>query len=430
MPPFTPILILGSIELLLHHGTLGIARSAGKLGVPVFSGHPGRRTRGCLSRYCRAQVRLPADVSGEETLACLRAFADRHGPSVLVPIDDASAIFIADHADALAGASFLFPRQHTGLVRTLASKREMYELCREHGIPTPLSLFPSDAEEVLASAGKMRFPVVAKRIDGSQSTRTQSRADAAAVAGRQPPSVLIAGDRDELLAAYEAMESPLQPNVMLQEYVPGGRDWMFNGYFDANCECRVGFTGRKYRQSPPYTGATTLGVCASNATVEQHTVRLAKAVGYRGAVDVDCRYDVRDGQYKLLDFNPRIGSTFRLFVGGNGVDVLRAMYLDLTGQPVPAVEAPEGRRWLTAPLDVRSVLIYLRNGDITLSEWARSLRDVQETAWFSWDDPRPAAAMLTMLLVDRARRVMRRGHAAPVGANAWAVGAAGHQSPA
>ena len=31
----------------------------------------------------------------------------------------------------------------------------------------------------------------------------------------------------------------------------------------------------------------------------------------------------------------RLGQTFRLFVGENGLDVLRALYLDLTGQPVP-----------------------------------------------------------------------------------------------
>src|SRR5438128_3350094 len=412
-----PILLLGFVELALHHGALGIARSAGRLGVDVYDAHPGRRTRGCLSRYCRRGVRLPPDKNTEDTLARLRAFTEEHGPSVLVAVDDASAMFIGDHADALADASFLFPRQPEGLARTLASKRAMHELCREQPIPTPLSIFPSSEEEVLSCAEQMTFPVVAKRIDGSQPARAQqsgagNRAEGAAVRER-PPSVLIAANPRELLTAYEAMESPLEPNVMLQEYVPGRPDtiWMFNRSLDADSECKVGFTGRKLRQSPPYTGMTTLGVCVTNATVEQHTKRLAKALGYRGILDIGYRFDARDGQYKLLDVNPRIGTTFRLFVDASGMDVLRAMYFDFTGRPVPEAHTQDGRRWLVEPRDLRSSLVYLRRGDITLGEWARSFRHVQETAWLSWKDPRPAVKMLALLLLDRLRRAAARGAA-------------------
>ena len=65
------------------------------------------------------------------------------------------------------------------------------------------------------------------------------------------------------------MEDPADPNLMLQEYIPGGDDsiWMFNGYFDANSDCLAGFTGRKLRQTPPYTGVTSLGVCLPNDVV-------------------------------------------------------------------------------------------------------------------------------------------------------------------
>ena len=40
-----------------------------------------------------------------------------------------------------------------------------------------------------------------------------------------------------------------------------------------------------------------------------------KELGYRGILDIGYRYDARDGRYKVLDVNPRIGATFRLFVG-------------------------------------------------------------------------------------------------------------------
>ena len=69
--------------------------------------------------------------------------------------------------------------------------------------------------------------------------------------------------------------------------------------------------------------------------------------------------------YKLLDVNPRIGGTFRLFVGPDGTDVLRALYLDLTGQAIPPTSEPDGRRWIVEPQDLISSLAYRRRGDIT-----------------------------------------------------------------
>ena len=103
---------------------------------------------------------------------------------------------------------------------------------------------------------------------------------------------------------------------MLQEYIPGGDDdvWMFNGYFDADSDCLVGFTARKLRQTPIHTGATSLGICLPNAEVHETTVRWMKRLGYRGILDIGYRFDARDGRYKVLDVNPRIGATFRLFV--------------------------------------------------------------------------------------------------------------------
>jgi len=324
----TPILILGLAGLSLHHGALGAMRSAGRLGIPVFHLSRGRRSPIDRSRYSRGGLTVPPDADRQRMLETLQGFAVEHGPMILLAVDDVSAMFVADHGDALSDL-FLFPRPPSGLPRALASKRAMHELCLEHEISTPLVAFPESEAEVGEHAARAAFPVVAKRIDVSQP------------AAPSAPNVLVARDPDELLIAYRQMESPRLPNVMLQEYVPGSSqaNWMFNGYFDSRSECLVSFTGQKARQSPPDAGATTLGTCRTNAVLAETTTRFMKAVGYRGIVDADYRLDDRDGQYKLLDVNPRIGASFRLFVAADGTDVLRALYLDLTGRPVPAKRA-------------------------------------------------------------------------------------------
>ena len=391
----TPIVILGLSRGVFHHGALGIARSAGRLGIPVHRVALERRAPAALSRYSRGWRSLAAGATDEQALEALHELSRDVGRAILIPVDDAGSVFVEEHADALEG-DYLFPQQPAGLAQALSSKREMYELCQQHDIPTPVSLFPESERDVLEHAERTTFPVVAKCIEA---------ADAPASA----PRVAIAENREELIEAYRVMQSPDGRNVMLQEYVPGTPEtvWMFNGYFDENSDCMIAFTGKKIRQSPPYTGATTLGVCTANDTVQETTIRFMKAVGYRGILDIGYRFDHRDGRYKLLDVNPRIGGTFRLFVGDNGMDVLRTLYLDLTKQEVPTTSPHEGRRWIVEPLDVASSITYWRRGDLKLGTWARSFRGVREAAWFAADDPLPFLSLWIWLLLQWRPRAAR-----------------------
>jgi hypothetical protein len=76
------------------------------------------------------------------------------------------------------------------------------------------------------------------------------------------------------------------------------------------------------------------------------------------------------------------------------MDVVRAMYLDLTGQPVPSAPACERRKWINEKGDLISFYDYRRDGKLKFTDWVRSFRGVQEGAWFALDDLRPFALML------------------------------------
>lgn len=382
----------------MHHGALSAMRSAGRLGIDVYDIQRGGRSPVERSRYCRGSLRLALGAGEEETLDALLEFGRERGRPMLLAVDDAAAMFVDDHGARLADC-FLLARQPRGLARRLSGKRSMHSLCLQQQVPTPLAAFPGCEQEACRQAEAFGFPVVLKRIDASLPATVPA-----------VPNVLVVGDRGRLLDGYRAMREPDGANVMVQEHVPGhpGDDWMFNGYFDADSRCRASFTGIKLRQWPPAAGAATLGLCQSNAVVRETAERLMSTVGYRGALDLDFRFDRRDGRYKLLDVNPRIGSSFRLFVAGDGTDVLRAMYLDLTGERRLPVREPAGRRWLVEPLDLVSVAIQLRHGELSAGEWLRSLRGVRETAWFAPEDPRPFLAVLGLLALGALRRVRPR----------------------
>ncbi|MHC1783840.1 MAG: hypothetical protein AB9891_13995 [Anaerolineaceae bacterium] len=159
--------------------------------------------------------------------------------------------------------------------------------------------------------------------------------------------------------------------------------------FNSESDCLFGTTARKIRQYPAYTGMTSLGICEENPELEKSILSFMKAVGYRGILDIGYKHNPKNGKYYLLDPNPRLGATFRLFVDTAGMDVVRAMYLDLTGQPVEQSPVKEGRKWLAEPFDVISSLRYFRDGKLKWIEWAASFSGVEEAQWFTRDDMGP-----------------------------------------
>jgi predicted ATP-grasp superfamily ATP-dependent carboligase len=363
-----------------HHGALGVMRSLGRLGVKVYGVHASKNPMASYSRYCRGVFNWDLDnASRRESVEYLRQVGKTIGDRpLLVATNDETAIFVSQNAEALKEA-FVFPFNPPEIVRSLYEKRAMYFLAKQLGIPTAETLFPESKRDVLEFSDIVRFPLMLKASDNITISRRTGR------------KMVIVHSKAALLREYEFMEDPNNPNLMLQEYIPGKDDsvWMFNGYFDEHSDLLFGVTGRKIHQTPVYTGMTSLGVCLANPTVQAQTERLIKALGYRGIIDIGFRYDARDGQYKLLDSNPRLGATFRLFLGKDGMDVVRAQYLHLTGQPVHASSMCEGRKWILEDADLVSCLRYYLDGALSLSEWVRGYNGIQEGAWFAKDDLGP-----------------------------------------
>jgi predicted ATP-grasp superfamily ATP-dependent carboligase len=383
----TPVVVLSAKT----HGSLGIIRTLGRLGVPVYAVDSAARGPGAYSRYLRQRSIIEIGAVSDDALVdhLLRVGRALGTRAVLIPTWDETSLLASDHYERLS-ERFILPHQPDGLARRLSDKRTMAALAREHGVPSPDIVVPQDLEAVAAFADTAVFPVMLKGIDGN---RLFSRT------GRK---MVIVGDRAELLRLYAEMEDPDDPNLMLQEYIPGGDDtvWMFNGYFDASSEALIGITGRKLRQTPVYTGATSLGIVLPNDEVDATTRRWMRELGYRGVLDIGYRYDARDGRYKVLDVNPRVGATFRLFVDRNGLDVVRALYLDLTGQPVVAAEPRWGRKWIVEK-DLASSWRYWRDGKLGIGAWLGSFRGVEEAGYFAPDDLRPFGHAVRNLLLRR-----------------------------
>ncbi|MEU6356883.1 ATP-grasp domain-containing protein [Streptomyces sp. NPDC047072] len=375
-----------------HHGTLGAVRSLGRAGVDV---HVVADCAGSPVRHSRFVRQLhpppPPGASPDAIAAVLRRVAARFTcPAVLIPMDDASAVAAARLRAELA-PSYLLPPQPPTLAEQVADKAELAEMCARVGVPHPETLVPESTEQAAAMAWRLGLPVIAK----------WSRP------WLLPPdsglrSTVVVRSTQEARELYLRTEEA-GSRLLLQEFLPPGpeRDWFFHGYVDRSGAVRAGGPGVKEQSWPRGAGLTAVGRWRPNPQVQGLAERLTRELGYRGVLDLDFRLCGATGAYHLLDFNPRPGAQFRLFTDTAGLDVVRALHLDLTHRPLPAGMPLPGRAFVVenyAPLTA-----------------PRRGAGGRELAWHAGDDRVPGWAMwalwgrhVSRRLLERVRRVCTR----------------------
>ena len=186
------------------------------------------------------------------------------------------------------------------------------------------------------------------------------------------------GRRERLLGWYDRLETPSEPNIFLQEYIPGESDsvWMFNGYFGAfrsASSVSPGGSSGSTRSRRRYQPRALRTVPGGRALL----VRLMPELGYCGIVDAGFRFDERDGDYKLLDVNPRLGISFACSWIRPGWTRSARITSTLPGNPLSpgsrATAAGGGEN-----LDISSAAQQLRKRELTLCGWLASIRHVDE----------------------------------------------------
>lgn len=395
-----PVLVLTNQDVI-QQSALGIIRSLGRLGVPVYTTAMHRVAPTAVSRYLTGSFALEiGDWNDCAVVDRLTRIGEELGrPAILISTNDSAAAFVAEHSDQLK-KWFLFPQAPQELPRQLANKKNLHSICRSIGLPCPEAAFPRSIDDVRTYIQCGQFPVILKTYEAQMRPQVVR-------------SVNIVRSAEELVNLYQSSREAGYCDLMIQEYIPEeySEDWIVHGYVNPGTGCFLIFTGKKLRSYPPFAGSTTLGVSINNEPLSRLASLLLRSVSYAGIVDLDYRLDKRDGQYKLLDFNPRIGANFRIFENQDGVDVVRALHLDLTGKVVRRIPQVEGRVFIVDPHDLFASFGYMHGGKLTPRSWWRSLKGRREPAWFSWDDPAPFLVMCLFLLFRKLERIIEWGRA-------------------
>ncbi|MCW1959148.1 MAG: ATP-grasp domain-containing protein [Mycobacterium sp.] len=371
-----PAVVLWVTPFSLQHNCLGVFRSLGRAGVPVYAvvGHP--KAPVMKSRYARGQILWqPYRGEGYDVLLDrLVGFGRELGRrSVIVCTSDEMAVLVARRR-AVLEEWFVLPDVDRKLPGQLADKESLADLCRRHGMPVPLSVAADTPAQIDAALAEISPPVMVKS--------TALRGQAQSVVDST-----LARTAEELQGMARGWAEPFQ--VLVQEYLPDEHceDWFTHGYCDGAGAARVVFTGRKVRSWPVRGGATAAAYSAPNPELVALAELFCAKVGYRGIFDIDWRLDRRTGRYYLLDFNPRVGAQFRLFEDTAGVDVVRAMHLDLSGRQIPVGAQIDGERFAVEAWDIPSLVSEPRHPLEGFGGHGRP-----KAAWLAADDMAPVVA--------------------------------------
>ncbi len=374
------------------HGTLAIARSLGRRGIPVWAVVDELRLA-TLSRYVQGHAPWSRSVPSQQQAEYLVEVARRNRLDGwrLIAGSGVSTEMIAQRSELLASV-FQFSTSPPEAVRDALDKRRSYALADRAGVEHPLTFYPHDVDELMRL--DIAYPVILK-----PAIKTGWNALIRAKAWK-------VRNRDQLRTRYREALSMMEPqSIMIQDFIPGGNG---NQYSFAAL-CREGMplaslVARRLRQYPVDFGrSSSLVETIDLPEVEDVARRLLSAMGFSGIVEVEFKRDPRDGKLKLLDINPRVWRWISLGQRA-GVDFPYLLYRMAGGETVEASKGVAGVRWVRMSTDLLAAAREMWQGTTTLRGYLDSMRPPLEFSLLTSDDPLPAILEVPTLLAADLRR--------------------------
>ena len=386
---------------------LGLVRALGREGVPVHALDPTPTALGMNSRYCKPIITPDIKAERDHYLEFLLDYG-RSLPTkgVLYPTGDPTVVLFSEARDELSRYyHYVMPDHAT--VLDLLTKDGLDRAARDHDIPAPRTIAPADRPDVERAADELTFPVILKPVESHD-----WKAPAIIELFGYGTKIVHCADRDELLANYDNVAA-INPKLIIQEYIPGDdENLVYACFYVGRDGTPLGlFAGRKCRVLPPGSGSASYVESMSDPALTDVTLRLLRAVGYRGLGGVEFKRDPRDGVYKLIEFNVRFGLWDAL--GARcGINLALMAYRDALDLPVePQFRHRIGVKWVSIERDLSAFKLYRRERGMTTAAWLRTLVGEKMCAVFAWDDLAPFLKRTPGYLWSRvAPRIGLRGH--------------------
>ena len=243
------------------------------------------------------------------------------------------------------------------LVAELDTKEFFYQACERHGLSYPRT-FGCTNENYKTVELPFPFPCIIKASNSVAYWNCKFP---------HKKKVFVAYNKEEFDAITAAIySSSYQDNLVLQEYIPGDDNCMrvLNCYSGLDHKVKLMALGRPLleEQTPEGIGNYAAIINVRDDELMEKMRAFLEDVGWEGFSNFDMKYDVRDGQYKMFEMNPRQGRS-SFFVTASGYNLAKWLVDDVVlHKPAELTIADTQSLWMIAPAGI--LRRYLKDKDL------------------------------------------------------------------
>lgn len=378
--------------------SLGIARSLGRRGIPVYGIDTDPLAFGLYSKYIRpCPLADPANLDESRFQSLLNLGKKLRDKAVLYPVSDDAVLLCSRHREELQ-KYYLFVMPEHQTISDLLTKDGLHNIAQAHAIPDPQMFQVNSRSDIEKLTGVLPFPVIIKPVFSPSWLNPEIMSLLRDHPLSGPPKVALCHNFDELLQIYDKL-SAYDGHIIIQEVIPGEDERLVYLCFYLNrlSQPLAWFAGEKLRVLPVGFGSASYVRSFHDPKLDQIGLKLLTGTRYQGLGGIEFKKDSRDDRYKLIEFNARLGM-WDSFGAKCGVDIPHIAYCDTLGNLVnPQMQYRQGVYWIDFQRDVRAFLLYRKHGSLSFLGWFKSLWVEKEWAVYTADDWKPAWIALLKL---------------------------------
>ena len=376
---------------------IGVVRSLGRNGIPVLGIETDLMSLGMVSRYCRGLVAPnPKKYTEDQFVDFLMSVGQQQQiKSVLFPAREDLEVIVLKNRGKLE-RYYDFALAKLEVVEKIMDKEKFCQSLDNMDIPYPKTYFSRSVAEIEETSKIISYPCIIKPTTSMEFGKEFG------------VKVFKADSAEQLISNYrKATKSGYK--MIIQEIIPGADTelYSFFGYFDRNSKLLASFTLVKIRQYPPGFGVTALGKNIDAPEIIDLGTKYLKSIGYHGLMDAEFKKDPRDGKFKFIEVNARLGIQNGLALRC-GVNLPLVAYMDMVGRTIPrSIPCSREVKWVSMVADIRSSVPRIVRGELSPIVWLRSFRGEKVYSVFAWDDPLPFLLQQLNILLSLPRVFLR-----------------------
>ena len=360
-----------------HIQALGLSRIGHETGLTVTIFNDSRASVARFSNTCHSFQKFK---SQDELLELLISLYDGNINTIIVPTNDTLIWFLSQNYEILKKYYFLGISQ-PDIIETCYNKRKTYERALKSSIPIPESYFPDSKSDLIKILDRLTYPVIIKPAVMHTFFKKTGK------------KVYKCENESDLLWFYNLIIKFIpQDEVIIQSFLDGGPKNLYSfGVFVADGKVQGGFVAQRIRQKPMDFGiSTTFAKTVLRPELIDLGTRFLKDINYFGMAEVEFMYDEKEGNYKLIEINPRAWKWHSITrkLNLNFMEMMVSYFEGETEEP--RISTLENIAWVERLTDSYIVFKEIFRRKLKFRDYLNSMKMVKESAVWSYRDPLPA----------------------------------------